>query len=135
MLAELCEDSKMMAARLREAHGVCDEHDDSATASLTTHSASGQLDPDSRWVALAPKFDGKFQVPTLRNIDMRPTPDFVKAYMHNCYFKSLKEVVHFYNTRDVLPTCRVNDPGEKVTCWPAPEDSTNLNKKQLSNLS
>jgi hypothetical protein len=25
-------------------------------------------------------------------------------------------------------------PGEKVTCWPAPEDSTNLNKKQRGNL-
>ena len=25
----------------------------------------------------------------------RPRPDFVKAYMHNGYFKSLKEVVHF----------------------------------------
>jgi cytochrome c peroxidase len=97
-------------------------------------SLSGQLDPDSEWVKLAPKFDGKIQVPTLRNVDMRPTPDFVKAYMHNGYFKSLKEVVHFYNTRDVLPRCTPGDPGERVTCWPAPEDSTNLNKRQLGNL-
>src|SRR3984957_12012461 len=97
-------------------------------------SDSGQLDPDSVWVKLAPKFDAKFQVPTLRNVDMRPTPSFVKAYMHNGYFKSLKEVVHFYTTRDDLATCEANDPGEKVTCWPAPEDSTNLNKRQLGNL-
>jgi len=34
MLAELREDNKMLAARLREAHGVCDEHRDIATASL-----------------------------------------------------------------------------------------------------
>jgi starvation-inducible DNA-binding protein len=34
MLAELREDNKEMAARLREAHGVCDEHRDIATASL-----------------------------------------------------------------------------------------------------
>jgi starvation-inducible DNA-binding protein len=34
MLAELLEDSKTLAARLREAHGVCDEHGDVATASL-----------------------------------------------------------------------------------------------------
>jgi starvation-inducible DNA-binding protein len=34
MLAELREDNKRMAARLREAHGVCDEHRDIATASL-----------------------------------------------------------------------------------------------------
>jgi starvation-inducible DNA-binding protein len=34
MLAELREDNKMLAARLREAHNVCDEHHDIATASL-----------------------------------------------------------------------------------------------------
>jgi starvation-inducible DNA-binding protein len=34
MLAELCEDNLMLAARLREAHEVCDEHRDIATASL-----------------------------------------------------------------------------------------------------
>ena len=100
----------------------------------TLRSDSGQLDPDSEWIKRAPKFDGKFQVPTLRNVDMRPTPRFVKAYMHNGYFKSLKEVVHFYNTRDVLPKCKAGDAGEKVTCWPAPEDSMNLNKRQLGDL-
>jgi len=34
MLAELREDNKELAVRLREAHGVCDEHGDIATASL-----------------------------------------------------------------------------------------------------
>jgi starvation-inducible DNA-binding protein len=34
MLAELCEDNKTMASRLREAHDLCDEHRDVATASL-----------------------------------------------------------------------------------------------------
>jgi starvation-inducible DNA-binding protein len=34
MLAELCEDNKSLAARLREAHNVCDEHRDIATASV-----------------------------------------------------------------------------------------------------
>ncbi len=34
MLAELRDDSKTLAARLREAHGVCDDHKDIATASL-----------------------------------------------------------------------------------------------------
>ena len=34
MLAELCEDNKTLAARLREAHNVCDEHRDIATASV-----------------------------------------------------------------------------------------------------
>jgi starvation-inducible DNA-binding protein len=34
MLAELRDDNKDLAARLREAHGVCEEHEDIATASL-----------------------------------------------------------------------------------------------------
>jgi starvation-inducible DNA-binding protein len=34
MLAELREDNKTLAARLREAHNVCDDHHDIATASL-----------------------------------------------------------------------------------------------------
>jgi starvation-inducible DNA-binding protein len=34
MLAELREDNKTLAARLREAHNVCEEHRDIATASL-----------------------------------------------------------------------------------------------------
>lgn len=34
MLAELCEDNKSLAAWLREAHTICDEHRDIATASL-----------------------------------------------------------------------------------------------------
>jgi starvation-inducible DNA-binding protein len=34
MLAELREDNLQLAARLREAHGVCDEHGDVASASL-----------------------------------------------------------------------------------------------------
>src|SRR4026207_1374863 len=34
MVAELAEDTQSLAARLREAHNVCDEHRDVATASL-----------------------------------------------------------------------------------------------------
>lgn len=34
MLAELRDDNKQLAARLREAHGLCDEHRDVASASL-----------------------------------------------------------------------------------------------------
>jgi cytochrome c peroxidase len=64
---------------------------------------------------LAPQFDGRFQVVTMCNVDKRPRPDFVKAYMHNGYFKSLNEVVHFYNTRDRLPRCEPGSPGEKVS--------------------
>jgi cytochrome c peroxidase len=84
------------------------------------------LNPNSDWAKFASQFDGKFQVSTLRNVDKRPRPDFVKAYMHNGYFKSLKEVVHFYNTRDKLPRCAHGAPGEKATCWPAPEVPQNM---------
>ena len=73
-------------------------------------------------------------MPTLRNVDKRPYPTFVKAYGHNGYFKSLKSIVHFYNTRDVLPRCGANDPGEGMTCWPAPESTDNMNTKFVGRL-
>lgn len=34
MLEELCDDNKSLASRLREAHAICDENNDKATASL-----------------------------------------------------------------------------------------------------
>jgi cytochrome c peroxidase len=65
---------------------------------------------------------------------MRPTPEFVKAYMHNGYFKSLKEVVHFYNTRDVLPKCEVGDPAKRSRAGQrrTQPTSTNDNSAALS---
>lgn len=66
--------------------------------------------------------DGKHKVPTLRNVakgfNDKGSP---KAYMHNGVFKTLKEVVHFYNTRDVED-------------WPAPEVADNVNTEELGNL-
>ena len=64
---------------------------------------------------------GKHKVPTLRNVDKRPSSNFHKAYMHNGVFKSLEEVVHFYNTRDVED-------------WPAPEVAENVNTDELGDL-
>ena len=89
---------------------------------------------DARWRPLAPGNMARFQVPTLRNVDKRPHPAFVKAYGHNGYFKSLKSIVHFYNTRDVLPRCRANDPAEGTTCWPAPESTDNMNTSRVGRL-
>jgi cytochrome c peroxidase len=43
--------------------------------------------------------------------------------MHNGYFKSLKDIVHFYNVRDKA--------GAK---WPAPEVAANVNKVESGNL-
>lgn len=64
---------------------------------------------------------GKHKVPTLRNVDKRPYPGFVKAYGHNGFFKSLEEITHFYNTRDVAP-------------WPPPEILANVNSDELGDL-
>jgi cytochrome c peroxidase len=78
---------------------------------------------------------GKHQVPTLRNVDKRPHSGFVKAFGHNGYFKSLEEIVHFYNTRDVLPSSKaVPDPKPGINCWPEPEVMENMNKAELGNL-
>jgi len=48
-----------------------------------------------------PQFDGMFKATSLRNPDQRPSLGFVRSYMHNGVFKSLEEVVHFYNKRNV----------------------------------
>ena len=101
---------------------------------VTDHLLSQPSPADARWVPLAPENRGRFQVPTLRNVDKRPYPTFVNAYGHNGYFKSLKSIVHFYNTRDVLPRCGPNDPGEGTTCWPAPESTQNMNTKFVGRL-
>jgi len=78
---------------------------------------------------------GKQKVPTLRNVDKRPFLGFVKAYTHNGAFKSLEEVVHFYNTRDVYPDCTsVSAPARGINCWPAPEVSANVNRAEMGNL-
>lgn len=64
---------------------------------------------------------GKHKVPTLRNVDQRPFPEFVKVFGHNGFFKSLEDIVHFYNTRDVEP-------------WPDPEVPGTVNTDELGNL-
>src|SRR5260221_9179224 len=89
---------------------------------------------DQRWLKLAPDNQARIQVPKLRNVDKRPDPAFVKAYMHNGDFTNLKAIVHFYNTRDVLPRCKPHDPGEGTTCWPAPESTDNMNTSKVGCL-
>ena len=86
----------------------------------------------------APANFGKQKVPTLRNVDRRPYEGFAKAYAHNGYFKSLKAIVHFYNTRDAKPVCANPFTGEAdalaQNCWPAPEVPENVNRQELGNL-
>ncbi len=62
-----------------------------------------------------PEENGKFRVPTLRNVAL------TSPYMHNGVFKTLYEVVAFYNTRVTGP-------------WPEPEVAENVNDVELGNL-
>jgi cytochrome c peroxidase len=98
------------------------------------HTLSQPSAVDARWLKLAPDNQARIQVPALRNVDKRPYPGFVKAYGHNGYFTSLKAIVHFYSTRDVLPRCQPGDPGEGTACWPAPESTDNMNTSKVGHL-
>jgi cytochrome c peroxidase len=83
----------------------------------------GYLEGTKKYKEYAEENYGKHKVPTLRNVDQRPSEAFVKAYMHNGVFKTLKEVVNFYNTRDV--------EGVK---WAPPEYPENVNVDELGDL-
>ena len=80
----------------------------------------------------SPAEDGKFKVPTLRNIAL------TAPYMHNGYFMTLKGVVDFYNTRDTKPACPQefleDDKAIKKGCWPVAEVAANVNRDELGNL-
>jgi cytochrome c peroxidase len=60
---------------------------------------------------------GKFKVMTLRNIGL------TAPYAHNGLFDSLKEITHFYNTRDV-----------ESEGWDLPETPGTVNDAELGNL-
>jgi cytochrome c peroxidase len=96
--------------------------------------------PNSDWVKFAPTSDGKMQTSTARDVALAPPqcptteapgPYFQKEFFHNGYIKSLKQLVHFYNTRDLFPFdvtsghCPAGTT-EKVDCWPMPEVPNNI---------
>ncbi len=62
-----------------------------------------------------PAQNGKFRTPSLRNA-AKTAP-----YAHNGFFKNLRQIVAFYNTRDVGP-------------WPPPEVPENVNREDMGNL-
>ncbi len=68
-------------------------------------------------VAANPELDGLFKTPSLRNVGL------TAPYGHNGYFTTLKEIVHFYNTRDVP------DSG-----WPEPEVAVNIDTVTMGDL-
>jgi len=96
--------------------------------------------PNLNWKQYAPTVDGQMQVSSVRDVALAPPqcptteapgPYFQKAFFHNGYFKSLKQVVHFYNTRDkyAYPVTSGHCPKgttEKVDCWPMPEVRNNI---------
>jgi cytochrome c peroxidase len=98
--------------------------------------------PNVSWRQFAPLTDGQMQVSSARNVAMvppqcptteAPGPYFQKEFFHNGYIKSLKQLVHFYNTRD-KPGFAYNVTSghcpagttEKVNCWPRPEVPNNI---------
>ena len=96
--------------------------------------------PNMSWVQYAPTVDGQMQVTTARNAALTPPqcptteapgPYFQKGFFHNGYIKSLKQLVHFYNTRDKYAyavssgRCPAGTT-EKVDCWPMPEVPNNI---------
>jgi cytochrome c peroxidase len=96
--------------------------------------------PNVSWRQYAPTVDGQMQVSTARDVALTPSqcptteapgPYFQKGFFHNGYIKSLKQLVHFYNTRDKYAypvTSGHCPPGttEKVDCWPMPEVPNNI---------
>jgi cytochrome c peroxidase len=72
---------------------------------------------------------GKHKVMTLRNIALTP------PYGHNGVLETLEQVVHFYNSRDVLGSVWDNtDPKFGKSGWPKPEVPQNVNSSELGNL-
>jgi len=59
---------------------------------------------------------GMFKVPSLRNVEL------TAPYMHNGVFNTLKEVVEFYNSRDL------------ESKWGKPEVPYNVNQQELGDL-
>jgi cytochrome c peroxidase len=98
--------------------------------------------PNASWIPQAPTVDGQMQVSSARNVAMTPPqcptteapgPYFQKEFFHNGYIKSLKQLVHFYNTRDkqgyAYPVTSGHCPKgttERVDCWPMPEVKNNI---------
>lgn len=82
-----------------------------------------------------PAFRGLFRIPSLRNVDARPSPGFVRAYMHNGVFKSLEQIVHFYNKRNIAVNAagretafdlRIGPPAGFTRLFPPPEVLDNV---------
>jgi len=81
---------------------------------------------------------GKHKTPSLRNIDQRPYPEFVRAYGHNGYFKNLDQldgIIHFYAWRAMMDAnMGGRGMGPNPNMFPAPEVDQNRIKMQPFNF-
>ena len=65
----------------------------------------------------------------LRNIGL------TAPYAHNGIFIRIKDITHFYNTRDLLASCDdVKKPKPGKNCWDASEVPETVNADELGNL-
>ena len=104
------------------------------------HNIPGNPSPDIGLQAVTgnPGHLGEHKVPTLRNVDKRPHAGFVKAYTHNGWFKTLEQLVHFYNTATAKTQCapHITEVEDAIAnnCWPAPEIPNNFAGFGVGNL-
>jgi cytochrome c peroxidase len=79
-----------------------------------------------------PSTRGQFKAPSLRNIAV------TGPYTHNGYFKTLRGLVDFYNTRDIKPRCADPFTSEakalKQGCWPVAEVPETVNTVDMGHL-
>ena len=112
------------------------------------HYQNSAFDPGLGGVTGTATLFGRFRTPTVRNVAL----GWNRTYMHNGVLARLKQVVDFYNTRDVLPVCESAEisslqpsqygsydpdgPGPLTAagCWPPPEHARTMDTKNMGNL-
>ena len=104
------------------------------------YSMPAQYNPDGRdYVdqglgAIVPRDStiGQFKSSSLRNVAV------TGPYGHNGYFKTLRGIVDFYNTRDVKPRCpnKFTREADAIAqgCWPVAEYPKTMNTVNLGNI-
>lgn len=86
-------------------------------------------------VLMNAEFDGAFKVSSLRNLEL------TQPFGHNGYFRSIFNIVHFYNTAGIKGACPTTPEGSVYTdaqaiagnCWPVPEAGI-PNRAELGDL-
>lgn len=126
----LCHQLQRMPGMERETFSNYEYHNIGTPANVAGRQVNG-VSPDhvdhgllDNPAVTDPKQDGKFKVPTLRNVAV------TAPYMHNGVFKDLRTVVLFYNKYNSKSSKRQINPETKER-WRAPEVSENLSLEEL----